>query len=105
MSISAVYRLQARLRCPTCRSPLEWAARSVQCISQIDHSFELHGQCPVFAPQVCQGKYDESYASRYAFLWAYGFEARNSGLVESLYRTVGSLGAEHVAALPPNSLI
>jgi ubiquinone/menaquinone biosynthesis C-methylase UbiE len=105
MATSTVSRLEARLRCPTCGSPLEWATARVQCTSEVDHSFALRCHYPVFAPEISQGKYDENYASRYAFLWAYGFEARHSGLVESLYRTVSSLAAEHAAVLPPSSLI
>lgn len=83
------------LRCPKCRFPLERRLGTLEC--KLMHSFPCDGPYIVFAPDADQGKYDQSYSERYAFLWAYGYETRNSGLVESLYRSVGSLIAEALA--------
>jgi SAM-dependent methyltransferase len=44
------------------------------------------------------GKYDPTYASRYAALWTFGYATLHSGLDEGLYRTVSSLIAETLAA-------
>jgi SAM-dependent methyltransferase len=39
-------------------------------------------------------QYNEEYSARYAFLWAYGGESRNSGLAEGPYRSASSLVME-----------
>lgn len=59
-----------------------------------EHVFRCDGPYIVFAQDIKTSKYDPEYAKRYAFLWAYGYETTHSGLVESLYRSVGALVAD-----------
>ena len=60
------------------------------------HPVEVEDGVFVFAhPDV--GKYDPTYASRYAALWTFGYATLHSGLDEGLYRTVSSLIAEALA--------
>ena len=86
-------RLRRLFQCPACRGPLEFSANEVQCSSEPSHVFrELDGFLSFLEPG--PGKYDEEYASRYAGLWAFGYETLHVGLVEPLYRSVASLVAE-----------
>ena len=96
-------RLADVLRCPLCRSPFERRPTALHCKEKSDHIFAFERPYPVFAPDIDQGKYDEAYAARYAFLWAYGYEARHSGLVESLYRSVSALAGELLALVQRDS--
>jgi len=88
------------LRCPSCRSLLTEQPEALHCVSEPTHRYPFQRGYAVFAPQIGQGKYDEAYAKRYAFLWAYGHETRHSGMVESLYRSVGALVAEALISTP-----
>jgi SAM-dependent methyltransferase len=94
-----VNQLTGLLRCPLCRSPLHRRPAAFHCRGDASHFFACDRPYVVFAPEIDQGKYDEEYATRYAFLWAYAYETRHSGLVESLYRSVGALAAEALARL------
>jgi SAM-dependent methyltransferase len=86
------------LRCPTCQVQLRERGGVLECEKDSTHAFGCDGPYIVFDPSLDHGKYDEEYSARYAFLWAYGYESRNSGLVESLYRAVTALAAEALAA-------
>jgi SAM-dependent methyltransferase len=86
------------LRCPACHAPLRQRPGALECEKHEEHVFSCSGSYIVFS-SVDPGKYDAAYAERYAFLWAYGYETRNSGLVESLYRGVGALAAEAIAEM------
>jgi len=86
------------LRCPICHSALRESADDLRCEKDGNHAFPRAGQYIVFT-EANPGKYDADYAERYAFLWSYGYETRHSGLVESLYRSVGSLAAEALAEM------
>lgn len=86
------------LRCPTCRVQLRQRNGALECEKNPAHAFTSDGAYIVFDTKFDNDKYDEEYSTRYAFLWAYGYESRNSGLVESLYRSVTALVAEAVAA-------
>lgn len=88
------------LRCPICHVQLRQRGAVLECETNPKHAFKCDGEYVVFDSSIDQGKYDEAYSARYAFLWAYGYESRNSGLVESLYRSVSSLVAEALAATP-----
>lgn len=88
------------LRCPTCRVPLRQRDGALECEKDPAHVFTSEGAYLVFDTRFDNDKYDEEYSARYAFLWAYGYESRNSGLVESLYRSVSALVAEALAAAP-----
>src|SRR5882724_6620915 len=90
-------RLIALLQCPTCHTPLKRRLDKLVCAKK--HAFGYSDRYIVFQRTRNQGKYDEAYSKRYAFLWAYGYETRHSGLVESLYRSVGALVAEAVAGV------
>lgn len=83
------------LRCPTCHTPLRSLPGKLVCAKK--HIFRSSGRYIIFKRDRNQGKYDEDYSKRYAFLWAYGYETRHSGAVESLYRSVGALVAESLA--------
>ncbi len=85
------------LRCPRCHAGLTPAGDSLACAGPERHRFSERGGVLTLAEPPA-GKYDPAYAARYAALWAYGFETLNSGLDESLYRTVSSLVAESLAA-------
>lgn len=85
------------LRCPRCGSPLKPAEGGAVCAGAAAHGLvEEDGFLTLARPPL--GKYDSSYAARYAALWAYGYQTLHSGLDESLYRTVSSLVAEALAA-------
>lgn len=93
------------LRCPMCHTPLRQREKVLECERDPLHTFACDGPYIVFDSSIDQGKYDEEYSARYAFLWAYGYESRNSGLVESLYRSVSSLVAETLEGTPTNELL
>ncbi len=85
------------LRCPRCQTGLTATDGRLTCIGSSRHRYsEKKGILTLAEPST--GKYDPSYAARYTALWAYGFETLNSGLDESLYRTVSSLVAESLAS-------
>ena len=86
------------LQCPHCGVALEGNVQELRCIQDERHAFRVEDDFLTFAPHLDPGKYVESYAQRYAFLWAYGYQTRHSGLNESLYRTVSSLVAECLSA-------
>src|SRR5258706_12908072 len=84
-------------RCPTCHEEMSIRNRSLGCDGANRHITDIEDGVVVFArPDV--GKYDPTYASRYAALWTFGYATLNSGLDEGLYRTVASLIAEALAA-------
>ncbi len=85
------------LRCPRCRLPLQRQDGALACENK--HIFRCDGPYIVFAHDSEQSKYNQAYANRYAFLWAYGYETSHSGLVESLYRSVGALVADALAEM------
>lgn len=94
-------RLIALLRCPICGGPLERPRPdSLECAKA--HAFRCDGPYIVFAKDPDEGRYNKSYSERYAFLWAYGYETRHSGLVESLYRSAAALIAEALAETGKN---
>jgi SAM-dependent methyltransferase len=87
---SAVVRL---FRCPACHAAMSAHDGGLGCDR---HPAEIEDGVIVFArPDV--GKYDPTYAARYAALWTFGFATLHSGLDEGLYRTVSSLMAEALA--------
>jgi ubiquinone/menaquinone biosynthesis C-methylase UbiE len=49
------------------------------------------GEIPVFAPNIDMGKYDAAYATKYAGIWALGYETLHRGENEGLYRTVNEM--------------
>jgi SAM-dependent methyltransferase len=91
--------VMAVLRCPACRHALAAAGDGVVCTGPERHTFGSEAGLLAFA-KIDQGKYDSAYAKQYAALWAYGFATRHSGLDEPLYRTVASLAAEALVAVP-----
>ena len=93
------------LRCPACGSALSTAEAGAACQGSAGHSFSVEEGFLTFAKPPA-GKYDPHYASRYAALWAFGYQTLHSGLDEPLYRAVSSLAAEalasrHRGAAPP----
>jgi SAM-dependent methyltransferase len=86
-------------RCPICRGSLEEREDGLSCQANPAHRVPIQDGFLTFA-EIDPGKYDDSYAARYAALWAYGYQTRHSGQNESLYRSVSSLVAEHLTALP-----
>jgi len=90
------------LCCPICHGALEEREDGLSCQADPAHRFPIEDGFLTFA-EIDPGKYDASYAYRYAALWAYGYQTRNNGQNESLYRTVSSLVAEHLAARPNGS--
>jgi SAM-dependent methyltransferase len=83
----------ALLRCPDCRSSIRLQDDTVECAGDPAHRFPVEGGRICFA-QPPPGRYDDTYAARYAALWAYGYETIHSGQAESLYRTVASLASD-----------
>lgn len=81
------------LQCPHCGAPLEGNEQAVHCTKEDRHTFVVKDDFFTFGEPPL-GKYEATYAKKYAFLWAYGYETRHSGLNESLYRTVAALAAE-----------
>jgi SAM-dependent methyltransferase len=99
-----VESLAAVFRCPVagCRQPLSATGAAFVCANA--HAVAREGDVLQFStPDV--GKYEPSYAARYAGLWAYGYETLHSGLDEALYRTVSSFVAEALADVPGSPLI
>src|SRR5258706_16248872 len=83
-------------RCPACHAALSTRDGNFGCDGAERHPIDTEDGVIVFArPDV--GKYDPTYASRYAALWTFGYVTLHSGLDEGLYRTVGSLIAEALA--------
>ena len=80
-------------QCPICASSIEVINGKVVCIADTAHMFPEQDGFVSFS-EAPAGKYDESYAARYAALWAYGYQTINTGSTEPLYRTVASLFAE-----------
>ncbi|HEX7681451.1 MAG TPA: class I SAM-dependent methyltransferase, partial [Thermoanaerobaculia bacterium] len=86
-------------RCPACHATLSPHGGGLGCDGAERHLVEIEDGVVVFArPDV--GKYDPTYASRYAALWTFGYTTLHSGLDEGLYRTVASLIAEALVASP-----
>lgn len=91
------------LRCPACGAKLSGADSGLVCQGLAGHRFSLEdGFLTLGRPPA--GKYDPSYAARYAALWAFGYETLHSGFDEPLYRSVSSLVAEALAARPRKDL-
>lgn len=83
-------------RCSACHAALSTRDGDLACAGATRHVVETEDGVLVFArPDV--GKYDPTYASRYAALWTFGYVTMHSGLDEGLYRTVSSLIAEALA--------
>jgi SAM-dependent methyltransferase len=85
------------LRCPQCGCPLTASGGAAVCRGAETHPIPVEGGFLTLARPPL-GKYDPSYAARYAALWAYGHQTLHGGLDEPLYRTVSSLVAESLAA-------
>lgn len=85
------------LRCPQCGSSLAASNDAAVCRGPEAHPIPVEGGFLTLARPPL-GKYDPSYAARYAALWAYGHQTLHGGLDEPLYRTVSSLVAEALAA-------
>lgn len=84
--------------CPDCRARLEIAGDHLRCVGAARHRFEMISELfPILANHIRPGKYGYHYAQLYAAVWAYGYETRNNGAVETLYRTISSLVAECLA--------
>ena len=66
---------------------------STVCQGAVAHSFQTEEGFLTFS-KPDPGKYNETYATQYAGLWAFGYETLHLGLDEPLYRTVSSLVAE-----------
>jgi ubiquinone/menaquinone biosynthesis C-methylase UbiE/uncharacterized protein YbaR (Trm112 family) len=82
----------ARLVCPRCHSSLRSEGDSLRCVgSGCGAVYTIDNGIPFLAPDIDLGKYDETYANKYAGLWAHGYETLNFGDNESLYRTVSEL--------------
>jgi SAM-dependent methyltransferase len=90
-------RFLSALCCPLCKGALEEREDGLACQADPVHRIPITDGFLTFA-EVNTGKYDDSYAARYAALWAYGYQTRHSGQNESLYRSVSSLVAEHLTA-------
>ncbi|MCP4663112.1 MAG: hypothetical protein GY856_47585, partial [bacterium] len=90
------------LSCPQCKASLKPLDEGVVCAGPDAHRFGVSDGFLAFA-EIDPGKYEASYATRYAALWAFGYETLHSGLDEPLYRTVSSLAAEVLVRLgePP----
>jgi len=88
--------LAGALRCPQCAEPLQADCDPIICTGASRHEIDVEDGVLVFArPEI--GKYQPGYASRYAALWAFGYQTLHSGLDEGLYRTVSSFVAESLA--------
>lgn len=91
----------ARLCCPQCHAELRPAGDGVACAGSATHTFGSEDGFICFAPPARPGasKYDPTYASRYAALWAYGCETLHLGWDEPLYATVDALVARALGRL------
>lgn len=92
-------RLIPLFRCPRCGAGVTAASSGLVCTGSGKHAFAVEDGFLTF-DRPPAGKYDPSYAGRYAALWAFGYETRHNGLDEPLYRTVSSLVAEALARRP-----
>jgi ubiquinone/menaquinone biosynthesis C-methylase UbiE/uncharacterized protein YbaR (Trm112 family) len=82
----------SKLACPSCHSPLSKRGDKLHCSSlKCAASYPMEEGIPFFAPNIDIGKYDEEYASKYAGVWAYGYETLHFGENESLFRTVNEV--------------
>lgn len=91
----------ARLSCPHCHAELRPAGDGVACTGATPHTFGSEDGFICFAPPARPGasKYDPTYASRYAALWAYGCDTLHLGWDEPLYATVAALVARALGRL------
>ncbi len=89
-------KLPEWIRCPECRETLVDEGTQVVCNGKQAHRFPKAGDIIKFAPQFDIGKYNKAFASKYAGLWAYGYEILNDhpGGCEGLYRTVTDLATD-----------
>lgn len=94
-------RIASVVRCSRreCRAPLATTSGGFVCTASEAHVVPQTDGIHIFAePDV--GKYEPEYASRYAALWAFGYQTLHKGLDEGLYRTVSSFVAEALARQP-----
>jgi len=91
--MTLVPELARLFRCPSCHAPLSVRDGALCCVGTERHAVETEDTLIVFA-RPDTGKYDPTYASKYAALWTFGYATMHSGWVEGLYRTVTSLLAE-----------
>ena len=90
------------LACPKCGRGLSAANDRLVCSGPEQHQYAEESGFLTFAKPPA-GKYEKSYANRYAALWAFGYETRHRGLNEPLYRTVSSLIAESLSSRSEDS--
>jgi SAM-dependent methyltransferase len=99
-------RIASVVRCShrQCRAPLATTPGGFVCTASATHVVAQQDGIHIFAePDV--GKYEPEYASRYAALWAFGYQTLHKGLDEGLYRTVSSFVAEALVQQPGREVL